>query len=45
MRKNILPMIAAIGIGTTAYCVMTGKANNLQKFLPQITNMMGKQGT
>lgn len=41
MKKNIqmLPIVASIGIGATAYTMMTGRGGQLQNMLPQMSNM------
>lgn len=46
MKNNIqvLPIVAAIGIGAAAYSLMTGRGGQLQNMLPQLSNM-SNQGT
>ncbi|MCG7343970.1 hypothetical protein MHZ92_07490 [Sporosarcina sp. ACRSL] len=46
MKNNIqvLPIVAAIGIGAAAYSLMTGRGGQLQNMLPQLTKM-GKGNT
>ena len=46
MKNNIqvLPIVAAIGIGAAAYSLMTGRGGQLQSMLPQLSKM-GNQGT
>ncbi|KAB2491758.1 hypothetical protein [Priestia endophytica] len=41
MKNNIqvLPIVASIGIGATAYTMMTGRGGQLQNMLPQMSNM------
>ena len=45
MKNNIqvLPIVAAIGIGAAAYSLMTGRGGQLQNMIPQLSNM-GNQG-
>jgi len=46
MKNNIqvLPIVAAIGIGAAAYSLMTGRGGQLQNMIPQLSNM-SNQGT
>jgi hypothetical protein len=41
MKNNIqvLPIVAAIGIGAAAYSLMTGRGGQLQNMIPQLSNM------
>ncbi|HLU21159.1 hypothetical protein [Lederbergia graminis] len=39
MKRNVLPIIASIGIGAAAYSLMTGRGGQLANVIPQLSGL------